>query len=92
MNAYRISDDLEERRWVEQKMVEEKEKWIDDRAKELIAMFPRSPLQMSSLFLSRDAQFALTSEKAQEAYNDYISACAYARAEDEWERKLPCPF
>ncbi|EEZ3636002.1 host nuclease inhibitor GamL, partial [Escherichia coli] len=32
-------------------------------------------------------------DKAEEAYNDYISAIAYARAEEEWERKFsPCPF
>ncbi|WFW01152.1 host nuclease inhibitor GamL [Klebsiella aerogenes] len=92
MNAYRAYDAIEERKWAEQSLTEEKQKWIDDRAKELIAMFPAKPLQMSSLFLPKAAQLALVGDKAEEAYNDYISACAYARAEEEWERLASCPF
>jgi hypothetical protein len=41
MNAYLTYDRIEDRRWVEQQLTDEKEKWIDDRAKELIAMFPK---------------------------------------------------
>ncbi|HDU5651488.1 TPA: host nuclease inhibitor GamL [Klebsiella aerogenes] len=92
MNAYRAYDAIEERKWAEQSLTEEKQKWIDDRAKELIAMFPAKPLQMSSLFLPKEAQLALIGDKAEEAYNDYISACAYARAEEEWGRLASCPF
>ncbi|WP_276517372.1 host nuclease inhibitor GamL [Enterobacter hormaechei] len=54
--------------------------------------FPAKPLEMSSLFLPQEAQFALIGERAEEAYNEYISACAYARAEEEWQRQAPCPF
>lgn len=92
MSAFLTYDRIEDRRWVEQQLTEDKEKWIDDRAKELIAMFPSKPLQMSSLFLPREAQLALVGDKAEEAYNDYISACAYVRAEEEWERLASCPF
>ncbi|MGG7716455.1 host nuclease inhibitor GamL [Klebsiella aerogenes] len=92
MNAFLTYDRIEDRLWVEQQLTEDKEKWIDDRAKELIAMFPAKPLQMSSLFLPKEAQLALVGDKAEEAYNDYISACAYARAEEEWERLASCPF
>lgn len=83
MNAYLTCDRIEERRWVNQQIQDEKDKWIDDRAQELISMFPDKPLLMSSLFLPKEAQLALTGEKAEEAYNDYISAIAYARAEEE---------
>ena len=62
MNAYLTYDRIEERRWVEQQLTDEKEKWIDDRAKELIAMFPKYALQMSSLFLPKEAQMALVGE------------------------------
>ena len=93
MNAYLTYDRIEERRWVKQQLQDEKEKWIDDRAQELIDMFPARPLLMSSIFLPEEAQLALIGDKAEEAYNDYISAIAYARADEEWERKFsPCPF
>ena len=92
MNAFLTYDRIEDRRWVEQQLTEDKERWINDRAKELIAMFPAKPLQMSSLFLPKEAQLALVGDKAEEAYNDYISACAYSRAEEEWERLASCPF
>ncbi|HBR6996832.1 TPA: host nuclease inhibitor GamL [Klebsiella aerogenes] len=92
MNSFLTYDRIEDRRWVEQQLSEDKEKWIDDRAKELIAMFPAKPLQMSSLFLPKEAQLALIGDKAEEAYNDYITACAYARAEEEWGRLASCPF
>ncbi|EAX7087568.1 host nuclease inhibitor GamL [Salmonella enterica] len=92
MNAYLTYDRIEDRRWAEQQLTDEKEKWIDDRAKELIAMFPAKPLEMSNLFLPQEAQFALIGEKAEEAYNEYISTCAYARAEEEWQRQAPCLF
>jgi hypothetical protein len=32
MNAYLTYDRIEDRRWVEQQLTDEKEKWIDDRA------------------------------------------------------------
>ena len=31
MNAYRAYDVIEERKWAEQTLTEEKQKWIDDR-------------------------------------------------------------
>lgn len=50
MNAYLTCDRIEERRWINQQIQDEKDKWIDDRAQELISMFPDKPLLMSSLF------------------------------------------
>lgn len=93
MNAYLTYDRIEDRRWVEQQLDDEKEKWIDDRAKELIAMFPKDPLSMRSLFLPAAATLALTGDKALEHYNDYITRLCYDRAEEEWDRLHPtCPF
>ncbi|HAH8897977.1 TPA: host nuclease inhibitor GamL, partial [Escherichia coli] len=37
MNAYLTCDRIEERRWVNQHIQDEKDKWIDDRAQELIS-------------------------------------------------------
>ena len=49
MAAYRSYDHIEDRRWVEQQLTEEKEKWIDDRAQQIIDMMPKEP---SGLFTS----------------------------------------
>lgn len=92
MAAYRAYDHIEDRRWVEQQLTEDKEKWIDNRAQEIINMFPNSPRLNHSLFLSDEACFALMGDKAQEAYNDFICTCAYARAEEEWRQQATCPF
>jgi hypothetical protein len=42
MNAYLTYDRIEDRRWVEQQLTDEKEKWIDDRAQQIIDMMPKS--------------------------------------------------
>lgn len=39
MNAYRAYDVIEERKWAEQTLTEEKQKWIDDRAKRSLTAF-----------------------------------------------------
>lgn len=93
MNAFLAYDHIENRKWVVQQLKEEKESLVDKRAQELIAMFPKSALQMSSLFLPKEAQLALVGEKAEEAYSDYITRLCYDRAEEEWYRLHPtCPF
>ncbi|BCH45814.1 hypothetical protein KAM260_37050 [Klebsiella pneumoniae] len=43
MNAYRAYDVIEERKWAEQLLTEEKEKWIEDRAKEVFDSLPEDP-------------------------------------------------
>ncbi|MFL3225113.1 host nuclease inhibitor GamL, partial [Klebsiella pneumoniae] len=43
MNAYRAYDAIEERKWAEQSLTEEKQKWIEDRAKEVFASLPEDP-------------------------------------------------
>lgn len=92
MNAYLTHDRIEARLDLSAHAQIEREQWIDNRAQEIIDMFPKSPRLNHSLFLSDEACFALMGDKAQEAYNDFISTCAYARAEEEWQRKEPCPF
>lgn len=56
MNAYRAYDAIEERKWVEQSLTEEKQKWIDDRAQEIIDALPKEP---SGLF-----RFSVPMDKA----------------------------
>lgn len=92
MAAYAIQDRIEQSRWDSSHAADIRQQWIDDRAKELIAMFPKEPGRMSSLFLPHEAWFCLLGDKAEEAYNDYITACCYARAEVEWQSVAPCPF
>lgn len=92
MAAYCNLDRTEELRWDAAHLADTRQQWIDDRAKELNAMFPKKPLQMSSLFLPHEAQVCLLGDKAEEAYNDYITVCCYARAELEWQAIAPCPF
>ena len=41
MYAYRAYDVIEERKWAEQSLTEEKQKWIDDRAQEIIDALPK---------------------------------------------------
>ncbi|CCI77824.1 unnamed protein product [Klebsiella pneumoniae subsp. rhinoscleromatis SB3432] len=45
MNAYRAYDVIEERKWAEQTLTEEKQKWIEDRAKEVFDSLPEDPLR-----------------------------------------------
>lgn len=92
MNAYRAYDCIEDGRWVEQQLIEEKEKWIDDRAKEIIAIAPEQPRQFASLLVDSKIRLALDHEKSVEAYNDYISVVAYAQAEYDWDHRTGCPF
>lgn len=63
MNAYLTCDRIEERRWVNQHIQDEKDKWIDDRAQELISMFPDKPLLMSSLFYPKKPSWHLLAIK-----------------------------
>lgn len=94
MAAYRAYDHIEDRRWVEQQLTDEKEKWVDDRAKEIIALLPKSPtgLFYFSVPTSSIPYEGLRSDIANEAYNNLITAAAYAQAEYEWEHRTGCPF
>jgi hypothetical protein len=93
MNAYRAYDVIEERKWAEQTLTEEKQKWIDDRAQEIIDACRKS--RHAALRQSASSAFpyeGLRSDKAGEAYNDFISAVAYAQAEYDWDHRTGCPF
>ncbi|HDX9141222.1 TPA: host nuclease inhibitor GamL [Klebsiella michiganensis] len=94
MNAYRAYDVIEERKWAEQTLDEEKEKWIDDRAQEIIDALPKEPsgLFRFSVPMDKSPYEGLRSDAAGEAYNDLISAIAYAQAEYDWDHRTGCPF
>lgn len=94
MAAYRAYDHIEDRRWVEQQLIDEKEKWIDDRAQEIINMMPKEPSGLFHFSVPIDSSpyEGLRSDKASEAYNDFVSAVAYAQAEHDWEHRTGCPF
>lgn len=94
MNAYLTYDRIEDRRWVEQQLSEDKEKWIDDRAREVIDALPNEPsgLFLFSIPMDKSPYEGLRSDAAGEAYNDFISAVAYAQAEYDWEHRTGCPF
>ncbi|MFW7910946.1 host nuclease inhibitor GamL [Klebsiella pneumoniae] len=94
MNAYRAYDVIEERKWAEQLLTEEKEKWIEDRAKEVFDSLPEDPYAALRQSASSRAfpYEGLRSDKAVEAYNDLISAVAYAQAEYDWDHRTGCPF
>lgn len=94
MNAYRAYDVIEERKWAEQTLTEEKQKWIDDRAQEIIDALPKEPsgLFRFSVPMDKSPYEGLRSDAAGEAYNDLISAVAYAQAEYDWDHRTGCPF
>jgi len=94
MNAYRAYDAIEERKWAEQSLTEEKQKWIDDRAQEIIDALPKEPsgLFRFSVPMEKSPYEGLRSDAAGEAYNDLISAVAYAQAEYDWDHRTGCPF
>ena len=94
MSAYLTFDRIEDRRWVEQQLREKRDKWIDDRAKEIIALFPTNPAALVALSIPADKKpyAGLSSDSAIEAYNDFVSAVAYAQASHEWDHRTGCPF
>ncbi len=94
MNADLIYDLIEDQRWIEQQLTDEKEKWIDDRAQEIIDALPKEPsgLFRFSVPMDKSPYEGLRSDAADEAYNDLISAVAYAQAEYDWDHRTGCPF
>jgi hypothetical protein len=93
MNAYRAYDVIEERKWAEQTLTEEKQKWIDDRAQEIIDACRRAVRPVPLLCpMDKSPYEGLRSDAAGEAYNDLISAVAYAQAEYDWDHRTGCPF
>ncbi|HCQ8451272.1 TPA: host nuclease inhibitor GamL [Klebsiella oxytoca] len=94
MNAYRAYDVIEERKWAEQTLTEEKQKWVDDRAQEIINATPGDLLQLFYLsFQTGSLPYeGLRSDAAGEIYNDLRTAIAYAQAEYDWDHRTGCPF
>ncbi|SSG14095.1 Uncharacterised protein [Klebsiella quasipneumoniae] len=94
MNAYRAYDVIEERKWAEQLLTEEKEKWIDERAKEVFDSLPEDPYRALRHYAPLDnfPYEGLRSDKAGDVYNDLRTAIAYAQAEYDWDHRTGCPF
>lgn len=94
MNAYYAQDRIEAQREFAHQSGIEREKWIDDRAKEIIAIFPEDPNLLVAFSKPRREldPGAFRHEASIEAYNDYVSAVAYAQAEYEWSHRTGCPF
>ncbi|MGQ7149543.1 host nuclease inhibitor GamL [Escherichia coli] len=55
MNAYLTYDRIEDRRWAEQQITDEKEKWIDDRAQKIIDMMFISSASACIAFMASSA-------------------------------------
>lgn len=94
MNAYRAYDVIEERKWAEQSLTEEKQKWIDERAKEVFDSLPEDPYRALRHYTPLDnfPYEGLRSDKAGDVYNDLRTAIAYAQAEYDWDHRTGCPF
>jgi hypothetical protein len=93
MNAYRAYDVIEERKWAEQTLTEEKQKWIDDRAQEIIDALPRSRQACSaSLYRWTKAHMKASAAISWRGIQRFISAIAYAQAEYDWDHRTGCPF
>jgi hypothetical protein len=69
MNAYRAYDVIEERKWAEQTLTEEKQKWIDDRAQELSTPAERAVRPVPLRQWTKPYE-GLRSDAAGEAYNN----------------------
>jgi hypothetical protein len=63
MNAYRAYDVIEERKWAEQTLTEEKQKWIDDRAQEIIDACQRAVRALRQSASSKSPYEGLRSDK-----------------------------
>lgn len=94
MNAYLTYDRIEARRAFEHQADIERDKWIDDRVKEIIALFPQTPGQLVTFSIPASSKpyAGLSHDTATEAYNDFVTAVAYAQADYEWEHRTGCPF
>lgn len=91
MNAYRTHERIEAQREFAHQVSIERDTWIDCRAKEIIGLAPERPHQMA-VWIDDVLVRAMYHDKSIEAYNDFISAVAYAQAEYEWNHRTGCPF
>lgn len=88
MPAYAIQDDIQERQDKEDTQNLTRDEWIDKRASEIEQEYPSEPALFASTHLSSDIRMGLQLSKTREAYNDFITAAAYERAEQEWENRF----
>ena len=94
MNAYYAQDRIEAQRDFAHQAAIQREQWIDDRAQEIIDLMPKEPsgIVLFSVKPGSLPHEGLRSDTASEAYNDFISAVAYAQAEYDWNHRTGCPF
>lgn len=94
MNAFLTQDRIEARRSFDHQAEIEREKWVDDRASEIIALFPKTPAQLVTFSIppANKPYAGLSHDNASETYNDFVTAVAYAQADYEWEHRTGCPF
>ncbi|WME31929.1 host nuclease inhibitor GamL [Klebsiella pneumoniae] len=95
MNAYRAYDVIEERKWAEQTLNEEKQKWIDDRAQEIIDALPKEPSGLFRFSVPMDEKAHTKASAAMQLARHITissSAVAYAQAEYDWDHRTGCPF
>ena len=94
MNAYLTHDRIEARLDLSAHAQIEREQWIDNRAQEIIDMMPKKPFDLFnfSVPIHTTPFYGLRSDKAGDAYNDFISEVAYSQAEHDWEHRTGCPF
>lgn len=94
MAAYHVQDRIEAQSESAHQSTIARDKWIDGRAKEIIGIFPEDPNLLVAFSKPRREldPSAFRHEASIEAYNDYVSAVAYAQAEYEWSHLTGCPF
>ncbi|PQX84103.1 host nuclease inhibitor GamL [Cronobacter sakazakii] len=86
MQAYRMQDRAEHQRAAVHQAELEKQAWVDNRAEELLKLYPALLIDFastSSLLFEIRSHFYTT--KAGEAYNAMIHTLAWQQAEDDWE-------
>jgi len=88
MPAYSIQDDIQARQDEEDSRTLTRTEWIDKRAAEFEKEYPPEPSCFASTHLSDDIRLGLQLSKTREAYNDFKTAAAYDRAEQEWENRF----
>lgn len=86
MNAFLIHDRIEHNKAKAHQADAEKQKWIDDRANELLKLYPLKLVDFASVFtLPFELRSHFYQSKADEAYSEFFHTLAWQQAEDDWE-------
>ncbi|WP_281083946.1 host nuclease inhibitor GamL [Klebsiella quasivariicola] len=85
MSAYAIQDAIQERIEKEHAAALTRDEWVDKRAEEIKSEYPSEPSGFAARHLSADIRLGLSHSRTRDAYQDFIIAASYERAEIEWE-------